>query len=754
MSTGTENPDRSGLPAVRPVDLLMVWRTLRKHWPTALATAIAVSLIAVFYTLGQTKIYQASATIMFDPNPPRPLGKDVEGVIEFGNGTYWNNREYYETQYKIIQSKQVTLAVVKQLGLNRDGAFLKNLPSDGGGPQMEVPVEAAAAVLQARIKVDPVKDSRLAYVRLEDASPSRAQRILAVVTETYMDQNMEYATSSTTSAVAWLRQQVDKLRNELEDSERALHKYKRDKNILSLDLDAQSNMLREEMSQLNIQLTSVRARREAIAAQSAELHKVPTDDPSTLPAQQLLSSPLIQRLRDNYDGAVRDRAALVGSGKGSSHPDVAAAEARVATANKALLSEIRNVQRAVERELATVKKEEAGLSKLFESSKRRALELNLLEVDYNRLRRSRDNNEKLYSLVLERTKESDLAGMARVNNIRMVERAEAGGGAIRPRVPVNIGVGVFFGIALGIAAALGRALLDRTVKTPDDVEQDLGAVFLGLLPEKGTKGAYRSGYGKRRRKRRPEVTDTDLEVHENPSSGFSEAARAVRTNLMFMAPDKPYRTVLVTSPAPSEGKTTVAVSIAIAMAQAGQRVALLDCDLRRPRVHRVFRTSYDVGVTTAVIESGPVEAFAQATDVPNLSIIPAGPIPPNPAELFHSEKFAAFLRQVTQTYDRVVIDSPPVVTVTDAAVLSTLVDGVVLVVRAYATQREFARHAIRAVRDVGGKLIGVVLNAVNLDRHEYKYHYYYYRRDDYAYGPRAEDRKRPPDPPDASATVQ
>lgn len=753
MTNGTETTDRSGLPGARPVDLVMVWRTLRKHWPTALVTAIAVSLIAVFYTLGQTKIYQASATIMFDPNPPRPLGKDVEGVIEFGNGTYWNNREYYETQYKIIQSKQVTLAVVKQLGLNRDGAFLRNLPTDGGGPQMEVPVEAASAVLQSRIKVDPVKDSRLAYVRIEDASPARAQRILAVVTETYMDQNLEYATSSTTAAVAWLRQQVDKLRDELEDSERALHKYKLDKNILSLDLDAQSNMLREEMSQLNIQLTSVRARREAVAAQNGELQKVQVDDPSTLPAQQLLSSVLIQRLRDNYDGAIRDRAALIGSGKGGSHPEVAAAEARVKTAKTALFAEIRNVQRSVERELATVKKEEAGLSKLFESSKRRALELNLLEVDYNRLKRSRDNNEKLYSMVLERTKESDLAGMARVNNIRVIERAEASGAAIRPRVPLNIGVGAFLGVALGIAAALGRALLDRTVKTPDDVEQDLGAVFLGLLPEKGSKSAYGSPYG-RRRKQRAQAASSDLEVHEHPASGFSEAARAVRTNLLFMAPDKPYRTLLVTSPAPSEGKTTVAVSVAIAMAQAGQRVALLDCDLRRPRVHRVFKTSYDVGVTTAMIEPGPVERFAQATDVPNLSIIPAGPIPPNPAELFHSEKFAAFLRQVTAAYDRVVIDSPPVVTVTDATVLSTLVDGVVLVVRAYSTQREFARHAIRAVRDVGGKLVGVVLNAVNLDRHEYKYHYYYYRRDDYAYGQTAEERKRPPEQPSTGAPMQ
>ncbi len=198
---------------------------------------------------------------------------------------------------------------------------------------------------------------------------------------------------------------------------------------------------------------------------------------------------------------------------------------------------------------------------------------------------------------------------------------------------------------------------------------------------------------------------------------------------MFMAPDEPYRTLQITSPAPSEGKTTVAVSIAAAMAQAGQRVVLVDCDLRRPRVHRVFGKKSTVGVTSAVVEGAPIESVALKTEVPNLWVIPAGPLPPNPAELIHSERFKAFSQCLAVDFDRVIVDSPPVVTVTDAAVLSTLVDGVVLVVRAFATGKDIARHGLRAIRDVGGKTVGVVLNAVNLDRDEYKYHYYYYRRD-------------------------
>ncbi len=712
------------------VGALQVWRTVRKHWSTALVAALAVTLAVTFYTLGQTKIYQASALVQFDPNPPRPLGKSVDMVVDMGAGNYWNNREYHETQYKIIQSMRVAVPVARQLNLHSDASFFQNKPGHADAPPGTGTPETAAEVLRSRLRVEPVKDSRLAVVKFEDADPMRAQRVLNAVLDAYVDQNLENARASTSSAVDWLGQQLDKVRNELETNERALHKYKLDKNILSLDPDAQSNMLREEMKQLNEELTSVRAKKQAVSAQRTELHKVKGDDPTDLPANELLQSPLVQQLRQRYEDAVRERAGLLGVGKGAGHPDVVSAEARVNAARSALLAEVRNVQQAIDRELNSVTRQEAGLSGLFEASKRRALELNLLEVDYNRLRRSRDNTEKLYALLLERTKEGDLARMMQVNNIRVIDSPLQPRSPVRPRVPLNIALGIFGGVALGVAAAMARALLDRTVKTPDDVEGELGLLFLGLLPEMegGTlAGGYRRA--RRRRAKKETVTTPELIVHELPMSGVAEAARAIRTNLLFMSPDSPPRTLVITSPAPSEGKTTVAVCIAIAMAQAGHRVALVDCDLRRPRVHRVFKVSNALGVTSAVVGEASDEAVAMDTEVPNLWVVPSGPLPPNPAEIFHSERFKLFLERLSSRFDRVIIDTPPVVTVTDAAVLSTLVDGVVLVVRAFGTKKEVARHGIRAIRDVGGKPLGAVLNAVNFDRHEYTYQYYYYRRD-------------------------
>ncbi|HYQ18017.1 MAG TPA: CpsD/CapB family tyrosine-protein kinase, partial [Polyangiaceae bacterium] len=265
-----------------------------------------------------------------------------------------------------------------------------------------------------------------------------------------------------------------------------------------------------------------------------------------------------------------------------------------------------------------------------------------------------------------------------------------------------------------------------------------------------------STYGRRKSRRRRPVDNgaggtPELVVHQHPTSGVAEAARALRTNILFMSPDKQFRTLLVTSAAPAEGKTTVACCIAIAMAQAGRRVALLDCDMRRPRVHRVFGLQNDVGVTTALLDKDSVLDIIRPTSIPNLSVITTGPIPPNPAEILHSDTFGRLLSALSDQFDHVVVDSPPVAPVTDAAILSTRVDATILVVRAFQTSKELARRAVRSLRDVGNHRVGTVLNAVDFDRREYGYYqYYYYRREGYSAEPSpvsaesAEDGAAPP----------
>lgn len=705
---------------------------LRKNWLLTLGVMVLVALGATFYALGQTKIYAATTTLQIDPMPPRPLGNDVQGVVDIGAGTFWANKEYYETQYKIIASRRVAVKTVQQLGLHRDATFVEPIAKSGE----DVSVEDAAELLRDRLTVDPGKDSRLVSISYQDSDPARAQRVVSALVDAYIQQNLDDALSSNQSSGDWLRGQKGKLKTELESSELDLHKYKKKKNILSMSLDDQSNMLREEMTQINKALTDVRTKQQHVAARRNELAKVSADAPSDLPAKELLESELLRQFRREYVEANREVEGLRKSGKGSSHPETKAAEAKAGVTLRALQAEVRNIQKSLDRDLAATRREAAGLSRLAEAAKKRALSLNLMEIEYKRLERTKGNTEKLYSLVLERSKESELAGMMHFNNIRVVDSALVPSKPVRPNVPLSSGVGLLIGLGLGMVAAVGRELLDRTVKTPSDVERALQTSVMGMLPRVAS---LHASYGKRssaRAARRAAklVDDGDsppeLVTHAFPKSAVAEAARAIRTNISFMSPDKPFTRILVTSAAPSEGKTTVACCLATVMAQSGQRVLLLDCDLRRPRLHKIFRRTNDIGVTSALLDRSVLRDADLSTVVENLSVLPAGPHVPNPAEIVQSANFSRMLDELQQQFDFLILDSPPLMPVTDPAILSSKVDGVLVVVRAYQTRKDVARHALRSLQAVGGRLIGAVLNAVDVGKpgygQGYGYYYQYY----------------------------
>jgi capsular exopolysaccharide synthesis family protein len=271
-------------------------------------------------------------------------------------------------------------------------------------------------------------------------------------------------------------------------------------------------------------------------------------------------------------------------------------------------------------------------------------------------------------------------------------------------------------------------MFDQSVKSAADVEE-LGITLLGVLPRLGESAG--SVYGGRRgaRGRSEEVRHAELVVHEDSTSAVSEAARGIRTNLAFMSPDKPFRTLLVTSGGPSEGKTTVACWLAIAMAQAGHRVVLVDCDLRRPRLHKVFDLVNDRGVTSALIDRSTLAAAVQSTQVPGLSVMLSGPSSPSPAETLQSKSFESLLADLAASFDRVVIDSSPVGPVTDAVVLSTRVDATLLVIRALSSARDMVRQAQRLLKDVRANLAGAVLNATEHARNGYPYYRYYGRHE-------------------------
>jgi capsular exopolysaccharide synthesis family protein len=725
--------------SAREFSILGLWAGVRKNWWLTTAVTVVVIVAVAFYTLSQTKLYRAQATILFDPQPPRPLGNEVQQVVDVGQSSYWNNKEYYRTQFWILKSRALASTVVRELGLHRDAGFIRGKPANEVKGNLEVTVEQAADILISRLEVEAIRESRLAEIRYRDADPKRAQRILARVCDNYVEQNLEQVLESTNTAADWLRGQLSTLKSDLESSELALHEYKKTKNVLSVSIDDQSNMLRAEMTRLNDVLTDLRARREHANARRNELMKIDAKDPAELPAQELINNHVLQGLRASYIEGKRNLEAALARGKGEEHPDTRALRSSLEETRRAILLEVNNIQRSVDSDWEGLNREIAGLSALSEEAKQRALQLNLLEIEYKRLQRDRDTNERLFGIVTERTKESDLTRMLRINNIRVVDRPRQPSGPVSPVLPLNLGIGALAGLVLGVALAIGREQLDRSIKTPEDLEVEHGLLFLGLLPAVGTPAAIK----KPKQLSSTEQEWPELIVHYQPTSGTAEAARALRTNILYMSPDRPYRTLLVTSAGPAEGKTTVACCVAVAMAHAGHRVVLLDCDMRRPRVHRVFGLSNEAGVTTAMIDPSTTDSIIHDTVVPNMKVICTGPIPPNPSELLHSEAFARLLENLTTRFDRIIIDSPPVVPVTDAAILATQVDGTMLIVRAFQTSRELVRRAKRTLTDVGAHMVGAVLNAVELERPEYGYYRYHYYKRDGTYSARSDRDSEP-----------
>lgn len=711
-----EDPDD---PIKRPLLLLSY---VRKHWLLAVTVCVSVTGAALFYTLGQTKIYRSSMTILIDPSAPSPLGHDVQSVVDLGTGLYWNNQEYYQTQYRIIQSRSIAEEAVRRLGLDKDPTFITNEPSDAVvddiGP---IDVKTAASVLLTRLGVDPVKESRLVAISFDDAQPERAKRIVSTLVSIYIDRNIDRAIDSTKTASEWLEVQLEKLKRELTANELALHDFKRDQNILSVSMDDQNNMLREEMQQLNAELTRVRVERERLKSRLDQLERADPENPEELPAQELLDSRVLNELRGMYATVRQEVTALEGAGKGENHPEVRAAVARAESLKRGLSEEISNIKTAVRRSYAAKQQEAASLLQLYEAATRKAQELNHLELEYRRLERSKVNTEKLYSVVLERAKESGLTQMMRFNNISVVDEATLPKKPIKPRVGVNLAGGMLGGLLLGLIGAFARAAFDRTIQDPEEIEGLLGLPVLGLLPR-----ASHSG----RRGRAVASGDLGLTVHNDPLSGVAEAARGIRTNLTFIAPDRPKRRILITSAGVSEGKTTIACSVAMAMAQAGQRVLLIDCDLRRPRLHTVFGRDNRSGVTTAVLDPARLDRKKLCTTYENLSLLTAGPHAPNPAELLQSEKFGLMLESLDPAYDRLVLDSPPVAAVTDATILATRVDATVFVVRCGSSRRDVVRHAVKTLKGVADNLVGVVLNSADKRRGGYGGYYYgYYGRE-------------------------
>jgi succinoglycan biosynthesis transport protein ExoP len=503
------------------------------------------------------------------------------------------------------------------------------------------------------------------------------------------------------------------------------------------ELSNKRKKIADELNTLEVKLIGIRAQREQFASFRSA-------DPVTELNPALADSQTAQKLKDQYI----DQYGKLLDVKGKyleRHPAVVAQELRLRQVREDLLREVDISRKNVEMQFEMHNKQVTQLRSALAETTQRALELEQKSSEYNRLKREFDRLVKLTEKVGGRESETDLASHLKTNNVRILDLALVPVVPFSPNVPKAVALAFGVALLLGIGLALLLESLDNTVKTQDDIEKHAGLTFLGIIPSIDVDEKPRGS------KKEPTETGTgtgagaatrDMFVLSNPRSSVAECCRSIRTNLLFMSPDKPARTLLITSAGPVEGKTTVAVNMAVTLAQSGLRVLLVDTDMRRPRLHRALGVpNGSEGISKAIVGEADVKGLIRTTDVPNLYLLPCGATPPNPAELLHSQRFKHIVSVLGEAFDHVIFDSPPVGVVTDAAILARLTDGTVLVAKAGRTSRDALARAHHQVSGDGNvNVLGCILNDLDLNkqaRYGYYYYYYYSRYGSY-YGARDE----------------
>jgi len=711
-----ESREQSAFGEEPEVDLREIAQVLREYkWVIASITAVAV-IAGVMWTLGTTKIYEATCTIEYDPNPSKPLGGRVEDVAD-PIGNFWATREFFETQNLVIASRDVAGRVVQKLGLHEDPTYLAQ-DDDATGPTGDL--EATTLALQSRLTVEPVPDTRLVMIHARDVKPERARLIADAVADAYVQRTIEDRLESTDRAKDWLESQLATLREELDEAELALHSFKKGHNVLSVSMEDRQNLVASDVQTTHNKLTETRNRRIELEARlkrlKASLGKRTTAvDPAVMAEHEELSA-LVTELRDN-----RKQHDSLAVKYGEEHPTMKSLAEEIGVLEAQLAQEKAAIIASAEHDLEQAKAVEGGLRSAAGEAHSAGLNLNLREIEYRRLNRNRDNKAKLYEIVLQRLTETDLTRMLKTTHVRVLDRALLPVNPVSPNLVKNIGASSLAGLLLGLAAAFFTSRLDRTVRSVESVE-GLGVPVLGVIPHLGgtearTKPEARAGP----KQVSPARVLEELIVLEQPMSPAAETFRMVRTNLAFMSQEDPIRSFVVTSALPLEGKTTVVSNLAITLAQFGRSVLLVDSDLRRPRIHRIFEIGNEVGLTSLVEGHTTLNQAIHQTKIDGLSVLTAGPIPPNPSELLHSAAFERLREDLLNHFDWVLFDSPPLGAVTDAAILAPQLDGVLLVVRAGQTTVHSLLGARKQLNSVSGRLLGAVLNDIDVRIKGYRY---------------------------------
>jgi len=724
-------------------DLRVYWGVLKKRRWTILSIILCFFTLTLVGTLKQRPIYRASALLEIEKENPNVSSlKELFQLEDVSDA-------YLETQYKLLRSESLARRVVNELHLDQNREFntpirarLTGKENGFAGAVHEFPTDSdhELSVLrhfEDRVNVDPVRRSRLAQISFDSQDPKLAASIVNSLAANFIQENLENRWEATQKASAWLSQELDGLKIRLEKSEDDLRQYAERNGLLFLETEQgkTENIVDQRLRQLQDELTKAQADR----FQKESVYRlVEAGDYGSLPG--VVDNKLMQDLTVRLADLERQEAEL-SSTFNESYPKVEKIHSQVTRIQQLLDRERKRAAKGIEDDYVAAVRRETLVQKAFGEQQKQANLVAERSVQYNILKREVDTNKQLYEGLLQRLREAGVSAGLKSSNIRIVDSAQPPTTPIKPRVLLNLAVGLILGLCCAAGAAFVQEQIDNTLKTPKDIEQFLHVPSLALIPfqeslNHRTNGDHaRLGYGswlssKNRKlvagEKQLEKRGIRIDEDATQRSALSEAFRGLRTSILLSRARRPPRSLIFCSAEPGEGKTTVASNLAISLAQLGKRVLLIDGDMRRPSVHKLFAVSGRAGLVTYLAGLREWKTLVQPAGESGLDCLVSGPVPPNPAELLSSDAMRSLIREATAVYDFVLIDSPPMLSIADGRILVAMVEGAILVTKESSTPRELVQRAQAHVRDAGGHLIGVVLNEVRLSLDGY---YYAYGRD-------------------------
>jgi polysaccharide biosynthesis transport protein len=756
------------------IDLWVYWRLVRKHLRLIAALVAGTVFVTLLHLLMTTPIYTAETTLMIMPKAPTGIDP-AQAMIEIEAA--YDGSDYFKTQSEILKSRTLAASVVRNLGLNRNPAFtgsgraglfstmigdmrqrvhdLMTPPLPGAGSNaprsglLGVSADAIDAYLGG-LSIRVIPTTSLVEVDYSSSDPMLAARIANAHAEAYIDRGVEMHSQASRDAEKFLSRKLVELKEQLEKSEVALNDYRRAKGIIPglMSLDGKDAVVIDRLTDLSKDLTRAQVERIGLESQVELIHKHLYD---SLPV--VMDNKLVQSMQADLNQLSAQDASLSNQFTGE-YPPLAQLRAKEGALKARLNEEVQDSIRGVESSYQQALEKERELDAEMQRQRTVTMSLNDAAVQYAILQRDVDTYRQLYNAVLKRIKDVGVEAEAQTSNVSIVDKATA------PRIPSypkKLRALIVSGV-LGLLGALGLAFLleylDNTLKDPEEAERYLRLPNIGIIPE--FKSLNSAGYGPRAyapakaltavlatdstdaRKaltngnngngangspsRKASAAVQELVTEHGSYSALGEAYRNLRTALLLSRAGAPPKVTLVTSAIAGEGKTVTAVNTAAMLAQLGASVLLIDADMRRPRCHRVLNVDNNLGLTEVLTGVRDLHDLIRPTAVPNLFFLSSGSVPPNATELVGSSKMHQVVTQLQQIYNYIVIDSPPVMPVSDALLLSTIVDGVLLVTNASRTAKQQVRAARARLDYARAKIFGTVLNRVRIHHSEYQYY--------------------------------